>query len=172
MVASIGIELAPPLTRHCELTRILSRSHKKIDRPMLYLWTKTLHILFVMAWMAALFYLPRILVNLAEAGDQPQVRERLLLMGRRLYGFGHVMFGVMMLFGLFLWMHFRIGGGWVHAKITLVFLLLAYYIATGRYLKRAAAGGKLPSATFFRWFNEAPLALAIPIIYLVVGKPF
>lgn len=139
---------------------------------MAYFWTKTLHILFVIAWMAAVFYLPRILVNLAEAGDHPAVRERLVLMGRRLYGFGHAMFGIALILGLVLWMHFRIGGGWMHAKLTLVLVLMGYYIVTGRYVKRAAAGGALPSATFFRWFNEAPLLLAIPIIYLVVAKPF
>ena len=55
---------------------------------MAYLLTKTFHLVFVIAWMAAVFYLPRILVNLAEAGDVPEVRERLLLMGRRLYRFG------------------------------------------------------------------------------------
>ena len=54
-----------------------------------YLWTKTAHIVFVIAFMACVFYLPRILVNLAEAGDDPAVRARLLLMGRRLYRFGH-----------------------------------------------------------------------------------
>lgn len=139
---------------------------------MAYLWTKTLHILFVMAWMAAVFYLPRILVNLAEAGEQPAVRERLLLMGRRLYGFGHMMFGIMLLLGLTLWLHFKISGGWMHAKLTLVALLFGYYIVTGRYLKRAAAGGALPGSTFFRWYNELALLLAIPAIYLVVAKPF
>ncbi|MCB1602702.1 MAG: CopD family protein, partial [Xanthomonadales bacterium] len=51
---------------------------------MSYPWIKTLHILFVIAWMAAVFYLPRILVNVAEVGDAAAIRERLLLMGRRL----------------------------------------------------------------------------------------
>ena len=56
-----------------------------------YLWIKTAHVVFVMAWMGGVFYLPRILVNLAEAGNEPGVRARLLLMGRRLYRFGHIM---------------------------------------------------------------------------------
>lgn len=139
---------------------------------MAYFWTKTLHILFVIAWMAAVFYLPRILVNLAEAGEHPAVRERLLLMGRRLYGFGHMMFGIMLLLGLALWLHFKLSGGWLHAKLTLVALLFAYYLVTGRYLKRAAVGAALPSPVFFRWYNELALLLAIPTIYLVVAKPF
>ena len=59
---------------------------------MAYLLTKTAHLVFVIAWMAGVFYLPRILVNIAEAGGAADVRARLLLMGRRLYRFGHVMF--------------------------------------------------------------------------------
>ena len=81
-------------------------------------------------------------------------------------------FGIMVLFGATLWLHFKIGGPWMHVKLSLVALLLFYYIATGRYLKRAAAGGKLPSSVFFRWYNEIPLLLAIPAIYLAVAKTF
>jgi putative membrane protein len=139
---------------------------------MSYPWIKTFHILFVIAWMASVFYLPRILVNIAEVGDNAALRERLVLMGRRLYGFGHMMFGIMVLFGATLWLHFKIGGPWMHVKLRLVDILLFYYIATGRYLKRAAAGGKLPSSVFFRWYNEIPLLLAIPAIYLAVAKTF
>ncbi|TAM26734.1 MAG: CopD family protein, partial [Rhodanobacter sp.] len=70
---------------------------------MLYVWIKSFHVVFVIAWMATVFYLPRILVNLAEAGEEPAVKARLLLMGRRLYKFGHNMFGIAFLFGLTLW---------------------------------------------------------------------
>ena len=139
---------------------------------MAYLWTKLFHVLFVIAWMATVFYLPRILVNLAEVGAQPAVRDRLALMGRRLYRFGHVMFGLALLFGLTLWMHFGMKGGWLHAKLTLVALLLAHFIFTGRWIKRAAAGASLPSPTALRWFNEVPLVLAIPVLWLVYFKPF
>ena len=139
---------------------------------MAYLWTKLFHVLFVISWMATVFYLPRILVNLAEAGDVAPVRERLLLMGRRLYRFGHVMFGLMLLLGLSLWMHFGVSGGWLHAKLALVAALLAYFIWTGRCFKRVAAGAALPSPKALRWFNEIPLLLAIPVLVLVYLKPF
>ncbi|GMU45155.1 MAG: CopD family protein [Xanthomonadales bacterium] len=135
-----------------------------------HLWVKTLHILFVIAWMAAVFYLPRILVNIAEAGHEPAVRERLLLMARRLYGFGHIMFGAMLLFGATLWLHYKIGGPWMHVKLSLVALILFFYIACGKMMKKAAAGGTLPSGKALRWFNEIPLLLAIPAIYLAVAK--
>ena len=54
----------------------------------------------------------------------------------------------------------------------LVALLLAYYIVCGRMLKRAQAGGALPSATTMRWINELPVLLLLGVIYLVLAKPF
>jgi putative membrane protein len=144
---------------------------------MAYLLTKTAHLVFVIAWMATVFYLPRILVNIAEAGDgntveEGAVRERLLLMGKRLYRFGHMMFGIAVVFGLALWMYFRIAGGWLHIKLLLVALLLAHFIIAGRWLKGVAAGRALPSATSLRWFNEVPVLLLVGVVYLVLAKPF
>jgi len=136
-----------------------------------YFLVKTAHLVFVIAWMASVFYLPRILVNLVEAGDEPAVRARLLLMGRRLYRFGHVMFGLALLFGLGLWFGFGIDGGWLHAKLALVLLVLAHFTVAGRWLKGAAAGRALPTATTLRWFNELPVLLLVVIVYLVLAKP-
>ena len=139
---------------------------------MAYLLTKTFHLVFVMAWMGGVFYLPRILVNIAEAGDQPEIRARLVLMGQRLYRFGHHMFGMAAILGLVLWLYVGIDGGWLHAKLTLVLAMLVYYLASGRMLKTAAKGGPLRSATWFRVFNELPVFLLIGIVYLVLAKPF
>lgn len=149
----------------------------------MYLLSKTLHLLFVIAWMAAVFYLPRILVNLAEVvAEPPAVRERLLLMGRRLYRFGHNIFGIGLVFGILLWLGPRwfeglppvvaAGSGWMHAKLLIVLLLLAHFILSGRWLKQHAAGRPLPSSTQLRWFNEIPVLLLLILIYLVLGKPF
>jgi putative membrane protein len=137
-----------------------------------YLLTKTAHVVFVIAWMATVFYLPRILVNLAEAGADGAVRDRLLLMGRRLYRFGHTMFGMALLFGVALWWGFGIDGGWLHAKLALVALLLGYFVVAGRWLKGVATGRALPSPTTLRWFNELPVVLLAAIVYLVLAKPF
>jgi putative membrane protein len=137
-----------------------------------YLWTKTAHLVFVIAWMSCVFYLPRILVNLSEAGEVPAVRARLELMGRRLYRFGHVMFGLAFVLGLVLWLYFGIAGGWLHAKLGLVALLLAHYTVAGRWLKGHAAGRALPSARALRWFNEVPVLLLVAVVYLVLAKPF
>ncbi|TXH77231.1 MAG: CopD family protein [Lysobacteraceae bacterium] len=137
-----------------------------------YFWTKTAHLVFVIAWMACVFYLPRILVNLAEVGDAPPVRDRLCLMGRRLYRFGHTMFGLSLVFGLALWLHFDIVGGWLHAKLTLVALMLAHYLVAGRWLKGVGKGRALPSSKALRWFNELPVLLLVFVIWLVLAKPF
>jgi protoporphyrinogen IX oxidase len=137
---------------------------------MAYFWVKTFHLLFVMAWIASVFYLPRILVNRAEVGAQPAVQERLQLMGSRLYKFGHTMFGLALILGLVLWMGFKIGGGWMHAKFTIVIVLLAYFIYCGKMLKRSVE--QLPSSTALRWINEVPILLVLAIIYLVLAKPF
>ena len=147
-----------------------------------YFWTKTAHLVFVMAWMGGVFYLPRILVNIAEAGDDAAVRARLVLMGRRLYKFGHMMFGLAVVFGLLMWQGYRVlgdalpqafaVGGWLHAKLALVAVMLIYYIVAGRWLKGAGAGRALPSSRALRWFNELPVFLLIAIVYLVLAKPF
>jgi protoporphyrinogen IX oxidase len=139
---------------------------------MAYLWTKTAHLVFVMAWMSCVFYLPRILVNIAEAGDVPEVRARLVLMGRRLYRFGHTMFGIAFVLGLVLWLHFHIAGGWLHAKLALVALLLVHFSFAGRWLKGADAGHALPSSRALRWFNEVPVLLLVGVVFLVLAKPF
>ena len=149
---------------------------------MAYRWIKTAHLVFVIAWMAAVFYLPRILVNLAEAGDAPAVRARLVVMGRRLYRFGHLMFGLAVVLGLVLWLGYRLvagfptlvapGSGWMHAKLLLVAVLFAYYIVGGRWLKGADAGRALPSSKALRWFNEIPVLVLVAIVFLVLAKPF
>ncbi|MEO9079735.1 MAG: CopD family protein [Rhodanobacter sp.] len=149
---------------------------------MTYLLIKSLHLLFVIAWMATVFYLPRILVNLAEAASEPAVQARLQLMGRRLYKFGHNMFGLAFAFGLVLWQGWRVfpatlpnitaGTHWIDAKLTLVVLLLVYFVWAGRLLKRSINGGSLPSSRALRWLNELPVVLLLGVIYLVIAKPF
>lgn len=149
---------------------------------MTYLLIKSLHLLFVIAWMATVFYLPRILVNLAETADEPAVQARLQLMGRRLYKFGHNMFGIAFVFGLALWQGWRVfpqslpdvtaGMHWIDAKLTLVAVLLGYFVWAGRMLKRSSKAIALPSARTLRWLNELPVLLLLGVLYLVIAKPF
>ena len=148
----------------------------------MYFWIKTAHLVLVIAWMATVFYLPRILVNLAETTGQADVQARLLLMGRKLYRFGHSMFGLALILGLVLWLGYRFipdfqamvapGSGWMHAKLALVALLLAHFIIAGRWLKGVEKGRALPSSLKLRLFNELPVVLLVAVVYLVLAKPF
>ena len=92
------------------------------------------------------------------------------------------MFGFAFLLGLVLWLGYRVlpgfptmvaaGSGWLHAKLGLVVLLLVANTVSARWLRGAAAGRALPSATTLRWFNELPLVLLVAIVWLVLAKPF
>jgi putative membrane protein len=135
------------------------------------LWVKSLHIVFVMAWFAGLFYLPRIFVNLA-AEDANGARARLLTMARKLYRFMTLLAIAAIVFGLWLWLGYGISGHWLHAKLALVVILAGYHHACGRLLRKFENRQSTRSHTWFRWFNEVPVLLAFAIVVLVVVKPF
>jgi putative membrane protein len=83
-----------------------------------------------------------------------------------------MMFGLAFVFGLVLWFYFKVSGGWLHAKLLLVALILGHFIVAGRWLKGADAGRGLPSSKTLRWFNEAPVLLLVAVVWLVLAKPF
>jgi putative membrane protein len=137
------------------------------------LWLKSLHIVFVTSWFAGLFYLPRILVNLAMVDPSSTAeRTRLLLMARKLYRFMGPLMVLALAPGLWLWLGWGIGGGWMHAKLALVVVLIAYHLACGRLLARFVRGENRHSHVWYRWFNELPVLLLLAIVLLVVFKPF
>jgi len=140
--------------------------------PALYPYVKVLHLLFVIAWMAGIFYLPRILVHYVEGKNAGEDVRRLKLMGRKLYHFASAMAVLAIIFGVMLWMGFHINGGWLHAKLTLVLLLVAYHIMTRVMVKRMQRDEALPRAISLRLYNEAPVLLLLGILYLVIAKPF
>jgi putative membrane protein len=137
----------------------------------MYLWIKALHIVFIASWFAGLFYLPRIYVNLAQESN-PAVVERLLGMARRLYRFTTILMVPALLLGLWLWLGFGIKGGWLHAKLALVILVIGYHHACGSLLKKFERGVNTRSHQWFRVFNEVPVLLLLAIVILVVVKPF
>lgn len=136
------------------------------------LWLKALHIVFVTSWFAGLFYLPRIYVNLAMESPDSTAYARLLLMAQKLYRFMHPLAILTLVFGVWLWLGFGFQGGWLHAKLALVGLLLGYHHACGRLLKRFLNHQNHHSHVWFRWFNEVPVILLFIIVILVVVKPF
>lgn len=143
-----------------------------------YLWVKALHIVFVASWFAGLFYLPRIYVNLAmvPAGSDAE-RERLLLMARKLMRFTHMLMVPAVGLGLWLWLGYGIGlhgpgNGWMHAKLALVGVILAYHYSCSVLLKKWQAGGNAHSHVWYRWYNELPVLVLLAVSALVVVKPF
>ncbi|MCD2514826.1 CopD family protein [Massilia sp. G4R7] len=137
----------------------------------MYLWIKALHIVFIASWFAGLFYLPRIYVNLAQESN-PAAVERLLGMARRLFRFTTILAVPALVLGIWLWLGYGIRGGWLHAKLALVILVIGYHHACGSLLKKFAAGQNKRSHKWFRYFNEVPVLLLLAIVILVVVKPF
>ncbi len=137
----------------------------------MYLWIKALHIVFIASWFAGLFYLPRIYVNLAQESS-PAAIERLLGMARRLLRFTTILAVPALLLGIWLWLGYGIRGGWLHAKLALVILVIGYHHACGSLLKKFEAGQNKRSHKWFRYFNEVPVLLLLAIVILVVVKPF
>jgi protoporphyrinogen IX oxidase len=136
----------------------------------MYLWIKAFHIVFIASWFAGLFYLPRIFVNLAEESN-PAATERLLGMARRLYRFTTMLAVPALLLGLWLMM-LGMKGGWLHAKLALVVLVIGYHHACGSLLKKFERGVNTRSSKWFRVFNEVPVLLLVAIVILVTVKPF
>ncbi len=138
---------------------------------MAILWLKAFHIIFVVSWFAGLFYLPRIFVNLAMAKEVVE-KERLNLMAHKLYRFMTPLAVLALALGLWIWLGYGISGGWMHAKLALVALLIGYHLYCGKLVKVFAADQNTRSHTFYRFFNEAPVLILMAVTVLVVVKPF
>ena len=136
------------------------------------LWLKALHIVFVVSWFAGLFYLPRLFVYHANAEDTPS-RERFKVMERKLYrGIMTPTMVLVLATGLWLWLGYGFSGGWLHAKLALVILLVAHHFWVGKLRRAFERDDNRRSHVFYRWVNEMPLVLLVAIVVLVVVKPF
>lgn len=140
-----------------------------------YLWIKAFHVIFVITWMAALFYLPRLFVYHGSATDEVS-KDRFKIMEHKLYtiiarpsmilatGFG---LGVLYLG----WDAFA-SSGWIWVKLGAVALLLGYHHYCTRILRAFANDNNPHSERFYRMFNEIPALLLIVIVIMVVVQPF
>lgn len=134
---------------------------------------KSLHLIFVISWFAGLFYLPRIYVNLAMVPDDSKAeRDRLLLMAGKLYRFMLPLAVLALASGIWLWVAYGFAGGWLHAKLTLVTVLVAYHFWCGRLLKRFLQNANARGHVWYRWFNELPVLVLAAVVFLVVLRPF
>jgi len=140
-----------------------------------YLWIKAFHIVFVASWFAGLFYMPRIFVNLAMVPpDSDAERERLLLMGRKLYRFSGLLMLPALLLGAVLWLGYGVGTGqgWMNAKLVLVLGAIGYHFVCRRLLRDFERMANRRSHRWYRVFNEASVLLFAAVVVLVVVKPF
>jgi putative membrane protein len=140
------------------------------------LWLKAFHIVFVVAWFAGIFYLPRLFVyhsTLKTDGTDGATIERFKVMERRLFGmmtFGAVFasaFAIAMLITTPVYLQMP----WMHFKLTLVVLLFGYHVWCYRLVVAFREDRNTHSERWFRVFNEMPLFLLIGIVLLVVLKP-
>ena len=139
------------------------------------LWLKTFHIVAVVTWFAALFYLPRLFVYHAMSEDQIS-KDRFKIMERKLYR-GIMTPSMIVVIALGTWMitlnsGYYLSAGWMHAKLALVTFLVGYHFMCGALLKNFAQDINDKSHVFYRWFNEVPVLFLIAIVILVVVRPF
>jgi len=135
-------------------------------------WVKAFHLIFMVTWFAGLFYLPRLFVYHAMAEDEVSL-QRFEVMERKLY------YGIMapggvltVLFGLWLWLGYGIGGAWLHAKLALVAALVAYHLWCGKLINDFKHRRNTHGHVWYRWFNEVPTVVLIAAVILAVVKPF
>lgn len=138
------------------------------------LWVKAFHVVFVVTWFAALFYLPRLFVYHSTATDAPGI-ERFKIMERKLYrGImtpSAALTAVLGVWNLVLAWDAYATAGWMWAKLVAVLALYAYHGYCGRLLRGFANDANAHSERFYRWFNEVPAVLLVLIVILVIVKP-
>jgi putative membrane protein len=138
-----------------------------------YLWFKAAHVAFMVTWFAGLFYLPRLFIYHAEAGDSVS-RDRFVVMERRLFAIMTIGAVVTLVLGLIM-MHLNPGlfrQGWFHAKLMLLVGLAIYHYTCLRWMRKLAAGYRTSDTKGLRWYNEIPVIFLLGIIGLAVVKPF
>ncbi|MGH8629194.1 MAG: protoporphyrinogen oxidase HemJ [Burkholderiales bacterium] len=137
------------------------------------LWIKAFHIIFVVAWFAGLFYLPRLFVYHCEVTDEPG-HQRFCVMEKRLYGLTTIAMLGTWIFGI--WLLLETPGflrmGWLHAKLGLVLALSGYHGWLKTRVRAFAQQRNTRSARYYRIANELPALALVAVVILVVVKPF
>ena len=139
------------------------------------LWVKSFHIIFMVTWFSGLFYLPRLFVYHAMATDTTSI-ERFKIMERKLF-FGIATPGMLftLIFGGWLLSYNMAGymhAGWMHMKLTLVMLLVAYHFYLGKLYFSFKHDRNRHGHVFYRIVNEIPVLFLVAIVILVVVKPY
>ncbi|TXH93053.1 MAG: CopD family protein [Rheinheimera sp.] len=136
---------------------------------------KALHIAFMVAWFAGIFYLPRLFVyhaqnQSADVDAQFKVMERRLLYFVTPFAILTAVFGVLLILGYgSAWFA---ANHWLHVKLLLVALLYGYHGYCFKLLADFKHNRNKHSARFYRFFNEAPVLVLFAVVLLAVVKPF
>ena len=136
-----------------------------------YQWVKIFHVMFVVAWMAGLLYLPRIFVYHSMDETTSETSNVFKLMEKRLFYF------IMYPSALIVWitgiyMAHALGlYGWLVIKFVLVIVLTLYHVNLGRYLNDFANDKNKKKTRFFRMINEIPFVIMFIILVFVIIKP-
>ncbi|MES2676849.1 MAG: protoporphyrinogen oxidase HemJ [Pseudomonadota bacterium] len=139
----------------------------------LYPIIKSLHIIFIIAWMCGLFYLPRLFVYHTKAKIGGELDLTLQIMEKKLLKI--IMNPALILSFVFgFWLVYLVGiaGGWLHLKITLVLIMAGFHGFLAKCRKDFLNGKNQHSEKFYRVINEVPTLLMIVIVFLVILKPF
>ena len=141
----------------------------------MYLWLKAFHVIAIIAWMAALLYLPRLFVYHAMVEPGSARAETFALMERRLLK--AIMTPAMIASFIFgFWMVVLdpslLQQGWFHAKLALVILLAGCHGLFARMYRRFEDGTARRDDRYYRYWNEAPTLLMIAIVVMVIVRPF
>lgn len=141
---------------------------------MTMLWLKSFHVIFMVSWFAALFYLPRLFAYHCEVTAEAE-HARFCIMERKLYGIGLLAMIGTWAFAIALLVanpgYFQ-SGGWLHLKILLAVILSGYYGWLKGLMRKFAARQNTRSHKFYRLINEVPALLLVAMVILVIVKPF
>ena len=143
-----------------------------------YTWILTFHIMAVMSWMAMLFYLPRLYVYHVENKNKKDFVDVVKIQEFKIYKYigapamwATIISGAVMLY-LNPYLLSGQTGGWMHAKLLVVFFLIIYSFSLEKYRKELEIENYKKSGNFFRAYNEVPTILALLIVGYVITKTF
>ena len=138
------------------------------------LWLKALHLFFIVAWFAGIFYLPRLFVYHAST-TCTDTSETFKVMERRLWFFVTPFALLTLIFGVALIYSYGMDwfrqAGWLHVKLTLVMPIYAYHFYLFKLVRDFAQDKNTHSSRFYRFLNEAPVLVLLAVIILAVVKP-
>ncbi len=140
----------------------------------MYEWIKALHVLAIVSWMAAILYLPRLMVYHVDAPAGSVQSETFKVMERRLLK--AIMTPAMVvawISGLYIgWQGGWFSAGWFHVKLAAVIAMSAAHGFLAVQVKAFAADANRRDGRFFRILNEVPTVLMIVAVVMVIVKPF